>query len=320
MSTLTNRAERALLGAMLRDPGLAHELGYVQTADFELARHRMVHTAIRETAGSRDTDRPWTQAVAARAGADAPLDYLDELGAACPDPLHGRAYAALVLEASFQRTMRDLTADASATAETIGYDAARLADARSPAAFTATRLAGDADYTARAISVHAARFDPGAMYAPAGPAAPARGQPAHDEELLLRALVAGHPATPRVLALVRPAAFTDPLRRDVFTAVRAADAAGHALDPLTVDWELGRLQARRGDRVPEAGSGEPSYVTRLARARPAGEKVMQAARLLAARQPSRTPAPVPAQQPARPALIQPPRGTHVDGQTPGPRR
>lgn len=319
MSALTNRAERALLGAMIRDPGLVHELGYVQAGDFELGRHRAIYTAIREAASSWDASEPWAQTVKSRAGAEVTIGDLDELGAACPDPLHGRTYAALVLEASFQRTTGEVASDAQATFDTLRYDTERLAEARSPAAFTGARLAGHAGTAAEAISAHATRFTPGSTYAPAGPAAPARGQQAQDEELILRAVVAGDPVTPRVLALVRPAAFTDPLRRDVFTAVRAADAAGHSLDPLTVDWELGRLRAWRGDPAPEPDNDEPSYATRLARStRPAGEQVMQAARGLARHQPARMP-PAPLQA-TGPELLQPPPQAPVNGQIQGPRR
>lgn len=321
MTTLTHRAERALLGAVIRDPDLIAELGYIEPGDFELNRHRELYTAIRETPGSGDPALPWPQAIVSRAGKDVTLDYLDELVAACPDPVHGRSYAALVLEAAFQRTISEAAWDAAAIHQTLSYDTARLAEAGSPAESTGTRLTGDVGFAAEAIRVHAARFDPGATYAPAGPAAPARGQRAHDEELILRAVVAGHEVTPRVLDLVRPAAFTNPLRRDVYAAVRAANAAGHSLDPVTVDWELGRIQARRGDDVPEAEGNEPSYATRLAGTSVAGEKVLQAARDLARHQPLRSPEPAPAPAQANaPALLQPPPPAQVDGQAPGPRR
>lgn len=337
MSTLASRAERALLGAMLCDPLLKPELRYVEPGDFELNRHRMLYTAIRKAFETGNGTLTWRQGVASHAGDDVSADYLDELRAACPDPRHGRSYAALVLEAHFQRAMTEVAGDAGALAETISYDAARLTQSKSPGALAAVGLAGHVDQVALAISRHASRFSPSGTHAPVGPASPAVDDQGRNEELLLGALAGGHPDTRRLLTILGPAAFADPLRREVFTAVRAADAAGHAIDPLTVDWELARQRAWRGDNGQPAADNEPSYVTRLAEAAPEGE-ILPAARALAQRHTPRavTSSPVqangssPSQSPRtmtpRQALangsrlLQPPPGIPGNGQAPGPRR
>ena len=341
MGTLTSRAERALLGAMLRDPGLAGDLDYVEPGDFELPRHRVLYTAIRDTAAAWDGTTLWLHAKASLTGdGTATLEDLDELTAACPDPLHGRSYAALVLEASFQRAMAGAAGDAGELAESIGYDTGRLAQARSPAAFPAAGLGGHAGMAAAVIRQHAERFDPGRTYAPVGPDYPAAGRQGRDEELILTALVRGHPAAPQILAVVGPAAFTDPLHREVFAAARAADAAGHSLDWLTVDWELARARARHGDqgRATASDYDEPSYTMKLSVGWLA-EDIMPAARALARRAPARAAAPggsrpahdpgpgqsphqmtSPQTPPGASRLLQPPPEMNGGGPAPGPRR
>lgn len=337
MDTLTSRAERALLGAMLRDPALVLALGYVEPVDFALHRHRLLYTAIKNASGTWDGSRPWDVAVAAAAEEDTPLDYIDELEAACPDPGHGRTYAALVLDAHFQRAMLEAAGDAGALAETLSYDAARLTQARSPGAPGAVLIAGHADRVALVIGRHAAAFSPDTAHAPVGPPLAVTSRHERDEEHILGALINGHRATRQVLGMIGPAAFRNPLRREVFTAILAADAAGHAIDPLTVDWELGRARAWQGDNGRSGEEDPQSYVTRLAEAVPAGE-IMHTARILARRQPPRAAAGIPAQaggsspnqqsraMTAREALVngsrllQPPPEMNGNGPAPGPRR
>lgn len=320
MDTLTSRAERALLGAMLRDPALVLALGYVELADFALNRHRLLYTAVKTASGTWDGSRPWDVTVAAAAEEATPLDYIDELEAACPDPGHGRTYAALVLDAHFQRAMLEAAGDAGALAETVSYDAARLTQARSPGAPGAVRIAGHADRTALVIGRHAAAFIPDTAYAPAGPPLASADRQARDEEHILGALIDGHRAARQILAVTGPAAFRDPLRREVFTAILAADAAGHAIDPLTVDWELTRARAWRGDHGQAADEDSRSYATRLAGAAPAGE-IMQTARSLARRQPPRTAADAPERVSASSSrLMQQPPEIRGNGQAPGQRR
>lgn len=311
MATLTNRAERALLGAMLRDPGLVTELAYVESGDFDLNQHRVLCTALKDAAGTPDGAESWEQAVLAQAGSDVTPDYLEELAAACPDPLHGRCYAALVLEAAFHRAVAEAVEDAAVLGNSVRRDAARLDRAGSAVAFPASMLAADTIHAAVVLQRHVTSFDPGKTCAPAAPPAPDPGdERAKNEETVLAALVGGHSSASRVLDLVRPSAFTDPARRSIFSAAHAAHAAGHALDPLTVDWELARFEGRRRDPALRPVDDEPSYVMRLAGASPAGDEVTRAARVLSSRKPSRTPAP----------LVQPPPGMHANGQNPGPRR
>ena len=105
-----------------------------------------------------------------------------------------------------------------------------------------------------------------AVWEEAGRTAIAESEQAAAEERVLVALIQGHRETRQVMGMLSGGAFADPLRREVFQAVRALFASGRPIDPLTVDWEVTRSRSSSGrpETGPTADSGD-SYVTRLSR-------------------------------------------------------
>lgn len=266
MAVLTHRAEQALLGAMLLQPGLAAMLDHVETGDFLAREHRVLHAVLVTASGSWDGNGSWRDAVAAAAGPEIRPEYLGELEAACPDPMHGRAYAALVVEAYARRMLLEESEDLAQQAESLKYDTGRLRRAGGTGGVESTVLAEHTARVARAFRGFGLQFTPDAVVAPVvAPPGSVGGRPA-DEELVLGALIGGHRETRRVLGFLVPDAFGDPVRRAIYAAVRTLYLAGGGIDPLTVDWELARRQpVLAGEQAPVTGD-LPSYVTRLATA------------------------------------------------------
>jgi hypothetical protein len=340
MGTLTGQAEQALLGAMLSDPDLVLTLGDVRPDDFLFSQHRQLYAAIVRAARDQDGETAWLTADDPDAGPDLPPGYLAELEAACPDPRHAPAYAALVVEAGFQRALLASTAGSTSQAAFIGQNAYRLRQAGSSAAFGAVALASHAAHVAHAVREQAAAFRPDRQHALAVPASPAADMQGKDEELILGALISGRADAGRVLAVLGPGAFGDPLRRGLFTAVRAAYDAGHSVDPVTVDWEVGRQAAWQQAGILTTASGKPGYAARLAETATVDEaEAITTARQMADRRPQGTrtaSVTVSGRAPGRPpqALARPETPASVtapgliplppdlpgNGQAPGPRR
>lgn len=334
MATLTHRAERALLQAMLADPTLVFEMtAYVDPTDFQEPRHREVYDGLKHAAGSWLKETPWEDAVDAEIGSSTAAE-LRGTSADVPVPAHVRSYASMVIEASFQRRLGRIAAHAEGDSDIITHDATRLMRTRSTSAPATEDLAGHAARTARAIRQHAARFTPDTACAVGPPRGPAGGHRL-DEELVLGALITRQPGTRPLISALSPAMFTG-LRHTVFTAIRALDAAGRPVDPLTVDWHLARSGAFRvADQ--SADGDEVSYVTRLAEAASAGDAVEAGVSLIrSGPSPDRENAPGPDRAsrpepppPGRPlsrllrngfGLLQQPPEPPRQGQDPGPRR
>jgi hypothetical protein len=264
MGVLTHRAEQGVLGAMLRDPGQAAMLGYLESGDFASNRHRMVRDAI--MAASRSAARTglgWRSRVEMAAGPEISAEYLDELEAACPDPGHGPAYAAMVLEASVRRSLLGHAEDLASQAETLGYDAERLARAAGGDDRRGERYALHMAWIATAMRGHAAQFDPDTTPAAAEPSS----EGSEEEQIVLGALIQGHRESAQVVSMLPTAAFTGLLRREIFQAIRTLRSSGRPVDELIVDWEVARNHMRHESQPPNEESvvdDQPSYVSRLA--------------------------------------------------------
>jgi replicative DNA helicase len=284
MGTLTHRAEQALLGAMLREPGLAVRLDYLESGDFASNRHRVVFTAIMTASRSGQSDR-WRRAIEKAVSPEISPQYLDELEAACPDLRHGPAYGVMVLEASARRDLLAHVTDLADQAESLRYTAQRLIRAGGTGGHRSEVHAGLVADAAMAIRVHTGQFDPDSTRAvTAPPSGSTPGRDAFMEETVLAALIQHHPDAPRVIrALPFPLAFADPLRRDIYQTIRDLSATGRPVDALTVDWELARSQGSAGRQRPGDGTVTddlPSYVTRLADVATAGKAITITASLL----------------------------------------
>lgn len=267
MGVLTYRAEQALLGAMLGDQRLVSMLDYIEADDFAWDKHRRLHdvlTTAASTGAVSATD--WRQVVELAAAPDISAGYLDELQAACPDPLHGPDYAAMVVEASVHRMLARHADELAAEAESVGRNARRLIAAAGALGHQADIEARHMARVAAAIHVHSAQFSPDTSTGKAaeGESAPAAGQ-TWSEERVLGALIQQHPETKQVLAMLPGTVFTSPLRREIFEVIRSLHVGKRPVDALTVDWELARCQATSGIRDEAPAGADESYAARLAR-------------------------------------------------------
>ena len=103
MANLTYRAERALLGALLRDPDALDDIRFLTAGDFASDQHREVFSAIAAAHAQApdDSHAPFEFAVAFSAPPPGiSVRYLQALSETCPDPANVRAYARMVMESS----------------------------------------------------------------------------------------------------------------------------------------------------------------------------------------------------------------------------
>jgi replicative DNA helicase len=337
MESLTSRAERAVLGAMIGDPSLATRLAYLQPHDFASERNRYVFTAaLRAASDPGITADRWHSAISTQAGPMVASQITRDFAGACPVVAHGSAYGALVVEASLYRQLTGHGGQLTSRAEALAEDARRIAAADGAGGPQLAKLASHMKQLGATLTSHAARINtvpgqPGGVprQAPTqmppgiGTASPDR------EDALLTALLQRHPESRQVLTFLPTAAFADPYRQELFRAIRSLHVAGKPVDPLTADWEL----ARRG--IPLVGGGE-SYATTLARAEADGESPVKIATILLAqlhRRTSRATAPATELFP-RPTeaetlsphhsapylrLLQPPAGSSAPNAGPGQR-
>jgi hypothetical protein len=122
------------------------------------------------------------------------------------------------------------------------------------------------------------------------------------------------------MSMLPAGAFRDPLRREILEEIQNLFASGREVDALIVDWELVRTRAGLPGDDAAVIDGQPSYVTRLAAAAPATEKIAQTAYDLAQRQPHVAAAkPEAAVSAQRSNLVQPLPKAPVNGRVPGQR-
>jgi hypothetical protein len=249
---------------MLRDPGQIGMLGYLESGDFASNRHRMVRDAIMAASRSTAWTEPgWRSRVEMAAGPEISAEHLNELETACPDPGHGPAYAAMVLEASVRRSLLGHAEDLASQAETLGYDAKRLARASGGDDRRSERYALHMAWIATAMRGHAAQFDPDTTRAATEPSSEGSGE----EEIVLGALIREHRDSAQVVSMLPIAAFTSLLRREIFQVIRTLRSSGRPVDALIVDWEVARNHVRHEGQPSDlelVADDQPSYATRLA--------------------------------------------------------
>lgn len=175
MPSLTERAERALLGALLLDPAQLARLPVLEVTDFRMDSHRSVFEHLRYAGAHGDH-------AGLRLNGDlvaAPPGYTDVLRRSCPDPAHAPAYARLVIEAMLRRELSAHAQRLRTAAADLHYHGARLAAGAQPGDAAEDLLyrdmlvaQGDLSYPpvqrllchelelAIALRAHAAAFDP----------------------------------------------------------------------------------------------------------------------------------------------------------------
>jgi replicative DNA helicase len=106
VESLTTRAERAALGAMISNPDHFARLAYLTADDFADPRHQAVYTGLARAIDAPDlATGGWHAAISTHAGPLVTGQLIDDLVGACPVVAHGAAYGALVVEASVQRQL-----------------------------------------------------------------------------------------------------------------------------------------------------------------------------------------------------------------------
>jgi hypothetical protein len=287
---------------MISDQRLAARLDSLVPRDFTDPRHRAVFQTVRLLSGTPQAPPgTWRNLIARTAGSLATRGYLDDLAAACPDPGHGPAYAAILIQATVYRLARDRANQIDAQATLPGYQGRRPEDISAAGARRTADPGSHLAEVARALRRHTAMLAPETPDAAVGPSAsgtdlrsglvepvrpfagprpdtaqtalirpgePAPGTPAeHREELVLAALLQEHAQAGQVLAFLPAAAFTSPARQEIFRATRRLHQSGRPADELTVGWELATHAAATAVLSPETAR-QPQvpegYVDRLA--------------------------------------------------------
>ena len=248
---------------MITDRQVAARLGYLEPEDFTDPRRRWVFRTVRQLSVTmQSTPGDWRDLIAKTAGRSVTRNYLDELVAACPDPAHGPAYGAMLVQAAVYRQAHDHADRMDVQAALMSAEGTRLSDASAPGAGLAVGLGALLAEVARAVRGHTAVLCPGSDDAAAGgspgatPAEPARPAPAtragQREELVLSAVLQEHPQAGQILSYLPAAAFTSSKRQEIFRAARRLNRSGRPVDELTVSWELATHSAVTAVLSPES--------------------------------------------------------------------
>lgn len=268
MSTLTQRAEQAFIGALLDSPWQFVVFEEPVPEDFADRRLARIYDAMIETWGTAEPGQITgdLEKIADRARVSQP--YLEHLKSVCPVPLHAGAYSELVVEASARRDIRAAAVDLETRAKTAGYGS----------------QSGHSLLVAAAMKRSSALYDPDIMTAAlTGPAATTDTKREWSEESVLAAVLTQHGQTLPMLEILRPTAWSDPARCEMHAAMVALADSDRAIDPLTVDWEIACGRERNGQaagRVPAESAGL-SYATKVAGIPVTGNPVRMANALVA---------------------------------------
>ena len=264
MPNLAVRAEQAVLGALLQNPGLIDQVGHLSGADFSDTSHKWIFDAITEThAVHPELTGERFMTVVADSAPEIDRLYLDALPGRCPVPGHLPAYGRMVAEASMIREL-------DVHAHRIARGAADLLRRRAVAGTAKQRsIPEHLARLAEAMIHHTRRLDPD-RWPEVGPAPSTSQTEALPEQLQARReveVLAGllqHPAQcAQVLKWLPPRAFTPGPHREIYEALRAVARTGAPVDALTVAWQLCMRQAAEdttgfGERPTSSHGPEPA--------------------------------------------------------------
>ena len=241
---LINRVERAVLGALITDPGLVPRLEYLEPRDFADDLHRAIYPtrpsrSLRHATAPSSGDR--NMAVARAAGRQVSEDYVRELAATCPNPRHATAYGLRLVQAALYRQMSRSAEALGAQAAVLGYAGTRVIQVGAESGPQALDAARHLGLVSAALRRHTTALAPTPATAVQSLAvSPARSTSVQElrEEDVLTALLQEHRESDRILSFLPAAAFTSPDRQEIFRAIGRLRQASQPVDELTVIWEL----------------------------------------------------------------------------------
>ncbi len=303
MDSLSQRAERALLGALLLGAGRTAALPRLESSDFADRAHRDLFTMLTTGPG--------------QIGSVFGSEYLDDLQRSCPDPGHAPAYGRMVIEAALRRQLTGHALRLELGAGDMHHHARRLTETTRPggsaeellkqdlltgegrAEPSVERLLSHQLLVSLAIRAHVKAFNPdtesaepphthattealpvpsaGVAAWTAAASAPLRAGDAAAllEEQVLASTLRRAPQA-GVTGWLPAEAFIAGPRRDLYTAILALCARGEPVDELTADWERARHQA-----LPADGQAvDTTYARRLAGMRTDPAQALRAAHRL----------------------------------------
>lgn len=241
------RAEQAVLGAVLLDPGQLAALSWLAPAHFYRPVHRALFAAMRKL---QPEGRPtlmdkgevpleWVTDTVAEAGQHVrglTASYAHALIASCPRPGHAPVYGRMVLEGAIHRTVTQHAVRL--------YQAAR-ADALQGevegALHQADVLADVLADLARRWGTEPRPLAPAQSRAEATVPPPTSTEKAlQDEQILLSVLVNQPAAMDEVVLWLRPGDFAEAGHGRLYRCLGALHHRGEPIDQLTVLWEAQR--------------------------------------------------------------------------------
>ncbi|MFB4193357.1 DnaB-like helicase N-terminal domain-containing protein [Streptomyces carpaticus] len=292
------RAEQAVLGAALIDPGqLARISGWLKPAHF----HRPIHAALYDAmlklhranhpgslpGAGPEVSLTWVNEAVAEAQNHVrgltPM-YTHTLANACPRPAHAPAYGRMVLEAA---TQREVTKHAVRLRQ-----AARTDALHGGLAHTLGRV----EELTRALDALGRSWNDGGLPRATVPPTPAVVPPAQsaseeqitNERLLLGSLIENRVSLEALTDSLREDDFAGPGHGQLFDCLRELRHRDEPIDSVTVLWEAQRQGlladgTLTGDRIEDirtnAGAGSAEYL---------GERVLRASVLRVAASAART--------------------------------
>lgn len=286
MANLTYRAERALLGALLRDPGALDDIRFLTAGDFASDQHREVFSAIAAARAQSPDGSHASFEVTVAFSAPPPgisVRYLQALSETCPNPANVRAYAGMVMESSLRRELLTHAQRLFRDAGDLHFEVGRFSKAATPG----DRVQDFPTHLLRlahAMWTRARTFDPGTetpdgRHPAADPAATAHvplagsssptamteaeaEEQVRQEEAVLADLIQHHWQNSDVLDWLPAEAFTAGPRRDVYEAITALTRSGQPVDQLTIEWHLASSRAshvRAGLTEPGVSAGPATW-------------------------------------------------------------
>ncbi|MFE7623036.1 DnaB-like helicase N-terminal domain-containing protein [Streptomyces sp. NPDC057509] len=243
--TPLQKAEQAVLGAVLLDPGQLARLDWLAPEHFDRPAHQALYAALRKLRSSGHdalvaegaVPLSWVTDAVDEAGHHVrgmTAVYAHTLISACPRPEHAPVYGRMVLEGAIHLTVAQ---------HAVRLHQAARADALQGQVDGALRRA---DVLASVLHDLARRWgtEPRPVPAAEPPArdrgGPVRASVVEDEQFLLAVLADRPKAMDAVVGWLRPGDFADPVHGQLYRSLGALHHRGEPVDRLTLLWEAQR--------------------------------------------------------------------------------